>query len=280
MGEFESMKKLSMMLCCGLTLCCYWQSKAQNLPIIDGVVKRSLITEKTPLAYENVREADVLWEKKVWRVIDLREKINLSFANPQKIFFEIIHEAAKKGEIVAYSSEDDKFSKVIPVDDVKKVGVSIDTLSMMDEVSGDYIRKEVINDLDYENVKQLRVKEVWYFDKKTASIQVRIIGIAPLIDEYDDNGNFKYTRPLYWVYYPNCRNLLAKEPFSSVAENDANPTSWEDALEMRLFSSYITKESNIYDRRLQDYLANVDLLLEGEKIQHSIFNYEQDMWSY
>ncbi len=274
------MKKLSMMLCCGLTLLCLTSSKAQNLPIIDGVVNRTLITEKMPLAYENVREADVLWEKKVWRVIDLREKINLSFVNPQKTFFEIIHEAVKKGEITAYSTENDKFSTPIALEDAQKIGVSIDTIQVFDEV--EYIPKEKIveNSLNYESVHQLRIKEVWFFDKKTASMQVRIVGIAPLIDEYDDNGNFKYTRPLYWVYYPNCRNLLAKQAFSSVAENDANPTSWEDALEMRMFSSYITKESNIYDRRLEDYMAGVDLLLEGEKIQQSIFNYEQDMWSY
>ena len=274
------MKKLSIMLCCGMTLLCMTQSNAQNLPIIDGVVNRTLIKEKVPLAYENVREADVLWEKKVWRVIDIREKINFSFSNPQKSFFEILHEGAKSGKITAYSTENDNFSIPIAAEVVKKMGVKVDTISILDVEGNTTSMKKVKNDLDYESVHQFRVKEVWFFDKKTASMQVRIIGIAPLLDEYDDNGNFKYTRPLYWVYYPNCRNLLAKEPFSSVASNDANPTSWEDALEMRIFSSYITKESNIYDRRLEDYLAATDLLLEGEKIQQSIFNYEQDLWSY
>ncbi len=274
------MKKLSIMLCCGMTLLCFTQSNAQNLPVIDGVFNRTLVKEKMPLAYENVREADVLWEKKIWRVIDLREKINLSFANPQKSFFEILHEGAKEGKITAYSTGNDNFSTPIPTEDVKKIGVRTDTISIFDMEGNGVTTKTVENTFDYESVHQLRVKEVWFFDKKTASLQVRIIGIAPLIDEYDNSGNFKYTRPLYWVYYPNCRNLLAKEPFSSVASNDANPTSWEDALEMRLFSSYITKESNIYDRRLEDYLASTDLLLEGEKIQQSIFNYEQDLWSY
>jgi hypothetical protein len=56
--------------------------------------------------------------------------------------------------------------------------------------------------------------------------------------------------------------------------------TWEDLFEMRFFASYIYKESNVYDRRLQDYLSGVDLLLEADKIKQEIFNFEHDLWSY
>lgn len=272
------MKKLSILLYCGIALCLprLW---AQDLPVIDGVVKKTLISERKPLAYEPIREADIFWEKKIWRVIDVREKINLSFTNPNRPFFEIINNAAMNGGIKAYSTEDDKFSKTLSQDDLFKITNKVDTIAIMTE-SGETENKIVHNSINWENVKQFRIKEDWFFDKKTSKMEVRILGIAPLLDEYDDNGNFKFTRPLYWIYYPNCRNLLAKEQFSSVAENDANPMSWEDALEMRMFSSYITKESNIYDRRLEDYVNSVDMLMEGDKIKNSIFNFEHDMWSY
>jgi len=49
---------------------------------------------------------------------------------------------------------------------------------------------------------------------------------------------------------------------------------------MRKFSSYIFKESNVFDRRIQDYATGIDLLLEGEKIKADIFNKEHDMWTY
>jgi len=41
----------------------------------------------------------------------------------------------------------------------------------------------------------------------------------------------------------------------------------------------VVKEDNVYDRRLQDYLAGEDLLRESDRIQQGIFNREQDMWS-
>jgi gliding motility associated protien GldN len=110
-------------------------------------------------------------------------------------------------------------------------------------------------------------------------MQVRILGIAPLIDVKDDNGNFRYEKPMFWVYYPEARESLARERVFNFG-NDTSPMTWEDLFEMRFFSSYIYKESNVFDRRLQEYLSGVDLLLEADKIKQEIFNFEHDLWSY
>ncbi|MCH8332021.1 MAG: hypothetical protein IH946_11720 [Bacteroidetes bacterium] len=49
---------------------------------------------------------------------------------------------------------------------------------------------------------------------------------------------------------------------------------------MRYFSSYIFKESNVYDQRIQDYAPGMDGLLEGERIRNSIIEFEHNLWSY
>jgi gliding motility associated protien GldN len=84
---------------------------------------------------------------------------------------------------------------------------------------------------------------------------------------------------MFWVYYPEAREVLSRERVFN-AGNDASPSSWEDLMEMRFFASYIYKESNVLNRRLQDYLSGVDLLLEADKIKQEIFNFEHDLWSY
>lgn len=251
----------------------------EPLPTND-VVERKLFQERRLLPYDEVREADIVWQKTIWRVIDVREKMNLPFAYPELSFFSLINDAAKGGKISAYSVENDKFSKKLSVEDVRKMSVKIDTIVTFDENTYEETIKIVENELNPENVKQFRIKEMWYMDKETSTLNVRILGIAPLMDDYDDNGNFRFTRPLYWVYYPNCREFLAHQQVFNFAGNEAAPISWEDLLEMRHFSSYITKESNVYDRRIEDYLTGVDALLEGDKIHNEIFNYEHDLWSY
>ena len=44
--------------------------------VLDGVYVQEHIPTKKVVPYEFVREADVTWSKRVWRVIDLREKFN------------------------------------------------------------------------------------------------------------------------------------------------------------------------------------------------------------
>jgi gliding motility associated protien GldN len=247
---------------------------------LDGVVEKKLISERPVLAYDPIREADIFWERRVWRVIDVREKVNLTFTYPENPFFKIINDSAIKGEISAYSTEDDKFTKLLTKDEVATMGASVDTIVTFDPETYEEKRQIVRNEINWENVKQFRVKEVWFFDKESSTLQVRILGMAPLIDEYDDNGNFKYTRPMYWIYYPDCRTLLARNKVFNLSNNDASPITWEDLLEQRFFSSYITKESNVYDRKIEEYATGVDMLLEGEKIKNEIFHFEHDLWSY
>jgi gliding motility associated protien GldN len=275
------MKRLSILLCCGMAFFCPSLTFAQEVTPapIDGVVKKTLITERQALSYEPVREADILWEKKIWRVIDTREKINLPFSYPNQTFFDIINKAVLEGKIRAYSTANDHFTMPLTKENVKEMIVRKDTITVFNDLGEEEV-KVVDNELGSDAVQKFKIKEDWFFDKESGTMEVRILGFAPLLDVYDENGNFRFTRPLYWVYYPDCRNTLAKVPFVSVADNDANPMSWEDAIEMRMFSSYITKESNIYDRRLEDYVSGVDLLLEGQKIHNGIFNFEHDMWSF
>lgn len=253
--------------------------KQQKTPVDDIVPERTTF-QKRVLPYDPVREADIFWEKRIWRVLDVREKMNLPFAYPPRPLAQILMEAAKEGEITVYSVEDDKFTIPLTPEEVAAKGASVDTVMTFDPETYEEKMKIVTNDLNYEDIKRFRLKEVWFFDKEVSTLQVRILGIAPLIDVKDENGNFLYEQPLFWVYYPDTRKVLAQEPVYNITGNDASPLSWEDLFEMRFFSSYIMKESNVYDRRLESYLTGVDILLEGEKIKQQIFNFEHDLWSY
>lgn len=246
---------------------------------LDDIVEKRIINERRVLPYDPIREADIFWEKRIWRIIDVREKMNLTFAYPEMPFFSILMNAAAEGEITAYGTDDDKFSYPLEPDEVASMGATVDTIITFDPETYEEQIQVVRNDLNPEDIKQFRVKEIWFFDEESSRLDVRILGMAPLRDEYDENGNYKYTLPLFWVYYPECREILARYQVYN-GGNDASPLSWEDLLEMRYFSSFISKESNVYDRKVEDYLSGVDMLLEAEKIRMEIFNFEHDLWEY
>lgn len=245
-------------------------------PPLDGIYKKE--QKAAPLPYAPVREADVFWEKRIWRVLDVREKMNKHFVYPEAPFVSILLDAAKNDDIPLYSSLKDDFSIPLTPDERKKVHGSWDTLRIYDPTTGNYTLKPVYNELDWENVKRFRIKEVWYFDENTATLKVRILGIAPLLEVFDDNGNFKYEIPLFWAYYPQVRTLLNEHEVMNDA-NDAAPMTWEDIFEMRYFSSYVYKESNSHNRRIHDYKSGLDILLEADRINNEIFDFEGSLWS-
>ncbi len=248
-------------------------------PPIDDIVERRTVTEKRILPYDHIRESDLLFQRRIWRVIDIREKMNLPFAYPERPFFTVLQDAAESGEITVYGTEDDKFTTPLSVEEVASMGASVDTVTTFDPETYEERQQIVTNELNPEDIKRYRVKEIWFFDTESSSLRVRILGIAPLKDEYDENGNFLYELPMFWVYYPDARKVLAKERAYAYGNDAANRT-WEDIFESRFFSSYIYKESNVFDRRLQDYLTGIDLLMESDRIKREIFNMEHDLWEY
>ena len=60
------------------------------------------------------------------------------------------------------------------------------------------------------------------FDKQYSNMQVRIIGLAPLQEDRDEvTGRLTGSFPLFWVHFPEAREILINaEVFNSV-KNDA-----------------------------------------------------------
>lgn len=250
------------------------------VPLLDDITERTVITDHKVLKYQPIRESDILWEKRLWRVIDTREKMNLPFVAPDAPLFNIFSEATLAGDLTLYSTEDDRFTKPLTSDDLQKILYKRDTIIVFNPETYSEETRIVENEINWEDVRRYRIKETWFFDSKTSTLRVQILGIAPLVDVKDDEGNFRYEKPLFWVHYPSARPLLAGRKVVTHGGNLAANMSWEDLFEMRYFASTVIKENNILDLRLQDYLAGGDILLHAEQIEDELFNREHDMWGW
>jgi gliding motility associated protien GldN len=133
--------------------------------------------------------------------------------------------------------------------------------------------------LESRDIKMYNLKEDWIFDKQRSTMDIRIIGIAPMKEVRGEDGEVRGYRPLFWLYYPECRYVFANwDAFNR--QNDAERRSYEDIFWKRQFSSYITKWSNVYDRNINQYKTGLDALLEGEEIKQNLFEFEHDLWNF
>tara|TARA_Y100000589_G_scaffold138393_1_gene132420 strand:+ start:6814 stop:7680 length:867 start_codon:yes stop_codon:yes gene_type:complete len=281
-----------------ITIICFTQfSFAQD--ILDGAYKKDIrdgSNERLIQSYQHVREADVMWSTKIERVIDLREKMNQVFyyplrpINDRQNLIDVLVQAIKEGTLTAYgnASNDDEFQSPMSPSEVENIGLNQLGLQPMfveeieDPETGDAILDTTYNDFsDYaHDVKKYRVKEEWFFDKQRSVMEVRIIGLCPVIDRRDEDGIYTGETSLFWVYFPEARKILSKAEVFNHRKNDAARLTYDDIFHKRFFSSRIVKESNKYDRKISEYKEGIDALLEAEKIKEEIFNLEHDLWEY
>ncbi|UTW64454.1 gliding motility protein GldN [bacterium SCSIO 12741] len=127
-------------------------------------------------------------------------------------------------------------------------------------------------------VRFYEIKEEWFFDRQRSVLEVRIIGIKPVAEVEGPDGN-PTLRDLFWVYFPEARHMFVHNEVYN-RHNDSRPMTYDELFLKRRFESTIIKVSNTHDRMIADYKTGIDALLEAQKEEELIFNFEHDLWEY
>ncbi|MCF8362007.1 MAG: gliding motility protein GldN [Prolixibacteraceae bacterium] len=257
-------------------------------PFHDTYQQENDMSNRSYVKYPFVKEADIMWSKVTWEIIDLREKMNLPLYYPtdtlhnRKSFINAIIDGLEMGHFNAFSVpinnnefEFDPNNIIMSIEDVRDI-------NKREEIVPVTIRPGVTRDSlitirwKPEEIKQILVKEIWYIDKIDSKLKSEIIGLCP-IREYTYNGMLRRQR-LFWIYYPDARPYLATVPYYNLEDNKPS-NSFDDVFVNRYFRSYFVQESNVYnDRLITDYLTGREAQMESERIKREIFDKEQDLW--
>jgi gliding motility associated protien GldN len=262
----------------------------------DAAIELNLVKDRTPLAYEHIREDDAVYRQRVWRELDVHEKMNLPFVykanedNGNQRFISILLNLVKSGEVTAFdATADDRFTTPMTFKQIAENLVGKPTTIQIPDFANDPdgskgLLKDttIVQVFNPDMVERYEIKEEWVFDKESSRMYVRILGIAPEKTILEPDGSVRAVVPIFWVYYPDLRPSLAKyEAYNG--KNFGARMSWEELFESRMFASRIIKSTidNPGDQFINNYIKDPILdLLEGDNIKDKIFNYEQDLWSY
>ncbi len=258
---------------------------AQTEPPLDGVYQKNAIKTSRVTPYAGIREADAMWVKRVWRVIDLKEKQNLPMTYPRAKLIDVILDAVLAGELTAYNPTPqgpndfgDEFKVPMTPEEVAQIGSNIDSIDV-ENLDGTFSREIITTTLNRDDIIAYRVKEEWIFDKQRSIFEPRIIGIAPIRLLRNTSGEIIAPSPMFWIYFPEARQVFANQEVFN-RHNDAARFSYDDFFVQRMFSSYIIKWSNERDNRIEDYAQGWDALVEANRIKQELFEFEHDLWEY
>ncbi|MBL6594810.1 MAG: gliding motility protein GldN [Flavobacteriales bacterium] len=280
--------------------------------VLDGVYIQEHIPTKRVVSYIHLREADVMWSKRIWRVLDLKEKKNhklyypLEKQNDRISLFEVIrYGALDEGSITLYDlggiELDDKFRFPVrpnngnandpefkrKLETMFGQETQVDSIEIVNgvegvaqDVNGENIKITVVEEYTSRDIVRYVLKEDWFFDKQRSMLDVRIIGISPVVySRNPETTEIDGLKNLFWLYFPECRYVF-QNFFVYNPDNDAQRMSFDDLFWKRDFSSYVQKESNVFDRAVSPNWDGLDALLQSEKVRNEIFTFEHDLWHF
>ncbi len=245
---------------------------------------------RIPVQYPYLREADVMWAKRVWQELDLREKVNHPLYYPAQpvrhrmsLMSALWQAAVVEGHLTVYSDEDFKYPYT--VEELKNKLTVNDTITIPNPLDPDYDTTIVIQkEFDPADVLFYWIVEDWFFDNKRSVLEKRIIGLAPMREKYTTDpitGEriLQGMELLFWVYFPHARNTLVKtEVFNRW--NDTERMTFDDLFFKRMFAGRIIKTDNVHNRYISEYKMGLDALLESDQIKRQYQEFEMDLWEY
>jgi gliding motility associated protien GldN len=267
-------------------------AKAQGV-YDDFIYTRQAVQERKVIPWPYLREADVMYAKRINRMIDIREKQNQPMNWPKNPLSVIVYNSIMSGKLIPYMN--DSLTSQYSLEDFARIGTDTEYVETPIDPNDPTITRTdtVVNPFRAEErIQKYRLVEDWIFDKKHSVYFVRIIAIAPQF-KLKFAGQELPEQDLCVLKYhakvgspeesKDLRHILVNfEVFNR--QNDAARLTYDDWFEQRLFSSYVTKQSNEHDNRIKDYAEFKDngeaALLEGERIKQELFEKEHDLWEY
>lgn len=258
--------------------------KAQNdldtVPIYDGFLDLDVMKNAAPFAYPEIDRKNIRFYKRVWRDIDLKEETNRILAIPGNSLIEVIMKAIRQGGLSLYNPNDDSFKSRLGV----REGLAGLTDSVMvpifDQEGNQIDSKMALNEFDPARVTKFRIKEDIFFDKQRSRLETRIVGVAPLmkITTSTDLAELVGETPVFWLYFPQLRYVLAQVDISD-PDSDVYDITMDDFFVQNKFKGTVVRESSQGMSKKIVGSDNNSERLDGQKVEEQLEAYKKKLWA-
>jgi len=246
--------------------------------------KNSKAPDSQPIRWE-----DVVWQREVYRMIDLSVGQNAALYYPiepsgEKMnLFSMIFDVVANGKVTAYEFHLDgkevftnqyaiKFKDILKryeipfkeVPDPKKQNASIF------EIEG--------TDIPSSEVTLFYIKELWYIDQRNSSLKVKTLALCPVLIREDETGETR-RQPMFWIPFENLKPFISQIPIAADSLNSANHLSVYDFFNQRRYHGEIYKVSNLKNQTIWDYCKTPEAIkAEQERLEKELTNIDSTLW--
>ncbi|MGF7083027.1 hypothetical protein ABIB50_005404 [Mucilaginibacter sp. UYCu711] len=166
------MLKYTLMICLSLVgLTVFAQS--DDSPV-DGFIQKTELKNVKAIPLPEIKPENIYSVKRIWREIDIKDKRNKFFGDPQSRLIDIILTAIDNHTITAYDATPspadptgDKFKVKLSPKEARAKFIDSVMVDSIDKKTGDKISSHLVaGTFNPDSVTKFRIKEDWVFDKQ------------------------------------------------------------------------------------------------------------------
>lgn len=151
----------------------------------------------------NLDSPDVTWAALVIdkKGLFLNEKLTVRKDERKKSFAEMLFQAAFSMKHPVRESVEYGCGNLLTKKELESMGSAVDTVITFDPATYKETMQIVRNELAPADVKTASLVQEWYYDNRRKMLANRLKAVGPMVDKSDENGNFIYTKILYYLYF-------------------------------------------------------------------------------
>ncbi len=263
-----------------------------------------------------IPDYDIMYKKKLWRRMDLKEKQNRSFFAYNNEITKIIIEAVNAGVLFPYKNDSlqTRMSKEEFLENLKMPAYGGDELTEEEKAMG-FTQDDGWGDegdgwgdegdsgwgdeesteseateatsVDYffpSDISVLEIVEDWLFDKRRSRLFYDIQSIKLILpaEKFPETG---LQREVATFKYKDLEKLFRSMPEEALwfnPQNSAEHKNLADAFLLRLFSARLIKVANPEDSYISDIYNSSpkDGLIASQRIEQELLELEHELWEY
>ena len=248
------------------------------------------VTQRMQSFYEEIpkSEADLAWEKVVYRVLDLTNVKNATLYFPeeptadQESLFRIIMRLLANDQIAAYEYLDGRevFTDQYRIK-VKDMLDRFHVLYTQAKGSTDKSPKFAIEDSDVpaNEVLSYYIIEKWQIDNRNNRMETTIEAICPVLHRSGDFGGEAVRYPMFWIKFDSLRPYLTQQYIFVDDDNNLAKYTYDDFFQLTMYEGDIYKTRNLRNLSLMQQFPDPDDLKHAQdSIQHRLLTYTDKMW--
>ena len=299
--ELKNMKKLSLLLVSAFALLLFFAGTDVMAQRVNGYNPNSVLP---------IHTEDIMFEKRVWRRVDLKEKQNLPFFAFNNEITKILIQAVKAGLLPVYVNDDslrtrmtkEEFLENLKIPDFGGGGLTDEEKAMGfeddagddwgddagwggDEAGGgeEEVVEEEANEFFPNQVSVMEVMEDMIFDRKRSRQYWDIQSLKLILPA--SNFETGLQREVGTFRFLDCDRLFKSLPESAIwfnPQNSAEHRNLADAFTLRLFSGRIVKVANPRDEFLADIYNKSPRagIIASQKTEQDLMEMEHNLWEF